>query len=160
MDKLLSIYHEIDNELIKLIEEKSFKDKSQAFAFLFLKLKFGLSDDEASESVTDDFDDNDIDSVYYSENERSLYLFQFKFPDRNINKAIDQSDISTFIESAKKFVGSDNDFSRRKWNNKLMKWRDVIKELQFTSIRLVFVSFTTQQLLNSDTYQKALADYS
>lgn len=160
MDKLLSIYHEIDTELIKLIEEKSFKDKSQAFAFLFLKLKFGLSDDEASESVTDDFDDNDIDSVYYSKNEGSLYLLQFKFPDRNINKAIDQSDISTFVESAKKFVGSDNDFSKRKWNNKLVKWRDVIKGLQFASIRLLFVSFTTQQLLNSDMYQKALTDYS
>ena len=159
MDKTISIYKEIKNILIDLINEDGYKDNSQAFGALFIRNYFGLQDADIKDLITDGFGDNGIDAVYVDDNS-TLHLLQFKFPEKSIDKASKEDDISSFISGAKCFIGSDSEFALRNWNEKLLAKREIVKKLTLKGTILHFVSFSRQIPTSIESYKESINEYS
>jgi hypothetical protein len=150
-------YTDID-EKVNEIKEAFYEQKSSAFGHLILKWIFELTDDEVNELITDGYDDNGIDAVYFddSSSEKVVHFFQFKFPSstKTMNNGITDMEVLTLFNGFNCFVGSDEDFNKLKWNDMLIEKRNEYKEKEIYNYKIWLIRFTTQEL--SEKYANLL----
>lgn len=116
---------------------------SRALAAYALTIEAIADIDTAGASITDGFDDNGIDAVYFDRSIKTLWIVQSKFID-NGNGGINNGDVEKFAKGVKKLI--DADFLR--FNKKVNDRKDEILEALDDStvkIQLLF-AYTGKQL--------------
>jgi AIPR protein len=135
----MSIIH---NRQIKATLEKTFKDcidlsdcagrpeddisnsfLSRSLSALAVKILADVSVEEASKSITDGFQDNGIDAIYYSKNEKILYVVQSKWRNDG-NGSIDLGDTLKYLEGFRDLLNLD----KEKFNSKVKALFPLIEE--------------------------------
>lgn len=141
------IYSDIKESIGYLVEQYYPDNYSSAFGHYFLKMKFGLNDDEAAECMTDGYDDNGIDAIYI-ENNKTAHFFQFKFPaDINgISNGIKEDEILKLENGFENFVDSNDVFSQLIWNEFLEEKRKEYEKLDIYDFKLWVVRFSNQSI--------------
>lgn len=116
---------------------------SRALAAYALTIEAIADVNVAASSITDGFDDNGIDAIYYDRSAKTLWLVQSKFID-NGTGGIDNGDVEKFAKGVKKLI--DADFSR--FNKKVNDRRDEILEaLDDSTVKIqILFAYTGKQL--------------
>lgn len=116
---------------------------SRALAAYTLTIEAIADVDIAASSITDGFDDNGIDAIYYDRSAKILWLVQSKFID-NGTGGIDNGDVEKFAKGVKKLI--DADFSR--FNKKINDRKDEILEaLDDSTVKIqILFAYTGKQL--------------
>lgn len=70
----------------KTEEEKKKSFNSRALAAYSIHIIASSSIEEAANAITDGFDDNGIDAVYYDEQQNTLFLIQSKFIEEGVGE--------------------------------------------------------------------------
>lgn len=130
----MSIVHvnQIAKKIKTLFEGKiDLSDKSQDKEITFLtrglaayavQLSAQTSEIESANAVVDGFNDNGIDAIYYSTNNKTLYLVQSKWI-QDGNGEPSTGDISKFITGIKDLINGDYD----KFNKKAQEKQNVVQ---------------------------------
>lgn len=141
------IYSDIKESIEYLVEQYYPENFSSAFGHYFLKIKFGLSDDEAAECLTDGYDDNGIDAIYI-ENNKTAHFFQFKFPSdlKGISNGIKEEEILKLENGFENFVSSNENFLQIEWNELLREKRKEYEKLDIYDFKLWVVRFSNQSI--------------
>lgn len=129
---------------LKISEEDKQKNfLSRALAAYALTIEAIADVDVAAQSITDGFDDNGIDAIYYDRSAKTLWLVQSKFID-NGTGGIDNGDIEKFAKGVKKLI--DADFSR--FNKKTNDRKDEILEaLDDSTVKIqILFAYTGKKL--------------
>ena len=116
---------------------------SRALAAYALTIEAIAEVDVAAVSITDGFEDNGIDAIYYDRSAKTLWLVQSKFID-NGKGGIDNGDIEKFAKGVKKLI--DADFSR--FNKKVNDRKDEILEaLDDSTVKIqILFAYTGKKL--------------
>ncbi len=116
---------------------------SRALAAYALTIEAIAEVDIAGLCVTDGFEDNGIDAIYYDKSAKTLWLVQSKFLD-NGKGGIDNGDVEKFAKGVKKLI--DADFSR--FNKKVNDKKDEILEaLDDSTVKIqILFAYTGKQL--------------
>lgn len=124
-------------------EDKQKNFLSRALAAYALTVNAIADVDIAASSITDGFDDNGIDAIFYDRPAKTLWLVQSKFID-NGTGGIDNGDIEKFAKGVKKLI--DADFSR--FNKKVNERKDEILEaLDDSTVKIqILFSYTGKKL--------------
>lgn len=148
------IYMDLKRELEPIAENYYPENVSSAFGHFILKLKFGLSDDEAAECITDGFDDNGIDAIYI-ENNKTAHFFQFKFPAeaKGISNGIKEDEVLKLANGFEAFVSAKEIFSSLTWNQLLIEKREEYEKTDIYDYKLWIVRFSNQTI-NNNTLKK------
>ncbi len=141
------IYSDIKESIEYLVGQYYPDNFSSAFGHYFLKTKFGLSDDEAAECVTDGYDDNGIDAIYIENNE-TVHFFQFKFPSdlKGISNGIKEDEILKLENGFENFVSPNEDFSQIEWNELLKEKRKEYDKFDIYNFKLWVIRFSNQTI--------------
>ena len=141
------IYKEIKKDLEYIVEEYYPDNVSSAFGHFILKMKFGLSDDEAYECITDGYDDNGIDAIYV-ENNKTVNFFQFKFPkdEKGISNGIREEEVLKLITGFQTFVAPKEEFFKLTWNDLLLEKREEYEKLDIYEYKLWIIRFSNQPI--------------
>lgn len=152
---------------IKSYFDKTFKDKidltdldkkpddevqknflSRALAAYSLTIAAGISNEDAGKAVTDGYEDNGLDVIFYDKQTKYLWLVQSKFIDKEIG-GVDNGDILKFKEGVKNLI--DGDFSR--FNKKVKDKQDEILEaLEDASVKIqILFAYTGDKLSPNNT---------
>ncbi|MEG1023424.1 MAG: AIPR family protein [Flavobacterium sp.] len=152
---------------IKNYLDKTFKDKidisdfskksaedqqkiflSRALASYALTIDAMASVDIAGLAITDGFDDNGIDAIYYDRSARTLWLVQSKFIESGTG-GIDNGDVEKFTKGVKKLI--DGDFTR--FNQKINDRKDEILEaLDDSAVKIQILFVYTGKNLSSHNW--------
>ncbi|WP_212005730.1 AIPR family protein [Chitinophaga sp. HK235] len=116
---------------------------SRALAAYALTMEAGATVESAGQSVTDGYDDNGIDAIYFDRPARTLWLVQSKYIENGAG-GVDNGDIEKFSKGVKKLI--DGDFSR--FNDKIKAKQDEILEaLEDATVKIqILFSYTGKQL--------------
>lgn len=116
---------------------------SRALAAYALTIEAIVDADIAGASVTDGFDDNGIDAIYYDRSAKTLWLIQSKYIESGIG-GIDNGDVEKFAKGVKKLI--DADFSR--FNKKVNDRKDEILEaLDDSTVKIqILFAYTGKRL--------------
>ena len=148
------VYEQIKSEIAEIKDQYDYIYDSASFGHLILKLLFDISDDEANEAITDGFDDNGIDAVYFEKKESKtiIHFFQFKFPssEENICSAVSQDEILKLFNGFEHFIGNSSVFSSLKWNELLKEKREFLLSLSDTDNNVLHIVRYTSDDLNSN----------
>lgn len=141
------IYEDLKQDLQYIVEEYYPGNLSSAFGHFFLKMKFGLSNDEAYECMTDGFNDNGIDAIY-TENNKTVHFFQFKFPEEisGISKGIKEDEVLKLTNGFENFVAPKDEFSKLTWNDLLLEKREEYEKNDIYDYKLWIVRFSNQKV--------------
>ena len=141
------IYKEIKKDIEYIVEEYYPDNVSSAFGHFILKMKFGLSDDEAYECITDGYDDNGIDAIYV-ENNKTVNFFQFKFPkdEKGISNGIREEEVLKLITGFQTFVAPKEEFFKLTWNDLLLEKREEYEKLDIYEYKLWIIRFSNQPI--------------
>jgi len=152
LDKTFKDKIDLSDIAKKPAEEKQKNFLSRALSAYGLTIAAGTSIDEAGESVTDGFDDNGIDAIYFDKQARNLWLVQSKFIDSGTG-GIDNGDIEKFTKGVTKLI--DGDFDR--FNSKIKDRHDEILEaLEDASVKIqILFAYTGKEL---SSHNKASID--
>lgn len=104
-------------------------------------------------SITDGYNDNGIDGIYYNDSEKCLYLIQSKYH-KDGNGSIDVGDLHKFIQGTKDLVNT----RYEKFNEKIMSRSNEIEEYLLdakTKFSLIIVHSGKDQI---SSHCKALVD--
>lgn len=98
--------------------------------------------------MTDGYDDNGLDAIYFDRQSRNLWLVQSKFID-NGTGGIDNGDIEKFAKGVKKLI--DGDFDR--FNKKINLLKDEILEaLDDAKVKIqILFAYTSKELSSHNT---------
>lgn len=124
-------------------EDKQKNFLSRALCAYGLTIVAGTSIIDAANSITDGFDDNGIDAIYFDKQTRNIWLVQSKFIDSGTG-GIDNGDIEKFTKGIKKLI--DGDFSR--FNNKVkLKQDEILEALEDASVKIqILIAYTGKEL--------------
>lgn len=141
------IYEDLKQDLQYIVEEYYQGNLSSAFGHFFLKMKFGLSNDETYECMTDGFNDNGIDAIY-TENNKTVHFFQFKFPEEisGISKGIKEDEVLKLTNGFENFVAPKDEFSKLTWNDLLLEKREEYEKNDIYDYKLWIVRFSNQKV--------------
>lgn len=141
------IYEDLKQDLQYIVEEYYPGNLSSAFGHFFLKMKFGLSNDEAYECMTDGFNDNGIDAIY-TENNKTVHFFQFKFPEEisGISRGIKEDEVLKLTNGFENFVAPKDEFSKLTWNDLLLEKREEYEKNDIYDYKLWIVRFSNQKV--------------
>lgn len=141
------IYEDLKQDLQYIVEEYYSGNLSSAFGHFFLKMKFGLSNDEAYECMTDGFNDNGIDAIY-TENNKTVHFFQFKFPEEKsgISRGIKEDEVLKLTNGFENFVAPKDEFSKLTWNDLLLEKREEYEKNDIYDYKLWIVRFSNQKV--------------
>lgn len=116
---------------------------SRALAAYALTIEAIADVDIAGASITDGFDDNGIDAIYYDRSIKTLWLVQSKYIDSGTG-GIDNGDVEKFTKGVKKLI--DADFSR--FNKRVNDRKDEILEaLDDSTVKIqILFAYTGKQL--------------
>lgn len=102
---------------------------SRALAAFSLHILASVPIDEAANTVTDTFDDNGIDAVYYDERQNTIYLVQSKMIDEG-NGEPDTGEMNKFAKGITDLIEERYDRFNQKIQNKLPIIKDAFNESQ------------------------------
>ncbi|UGS22309.1 AIPR family protein [Flavobacterium cyclinae] len=124
-------------------EDKEKNFLSRALSAYSLTIEAIADVETAALSITDGFDDNGIDAIYFDRSAKTLWLVQSKFID-NGKGGIDNGDVEKFTKGVKKLI--DADFSR--FNKKINDRKDEILEaLDDATVKIqILFAYTGKQL--------------
>ncbi|EQB91176.1 AIPR family protein [Elizabethkingia anophelis] len=128
----------------KITEEDKQKNfLSRSLAAYALTIEAIADVETSSQSITDGFEDNGIDAIYFDRSAKTLWLVQSKFIDSG-NGGIDNGDVEKFAKGVKKLI--DADFSR--FNKKVNDRKDEILEaLDDSTVKIqILFAYTGKQL--------------
>ncbi|MCQ8261227.1 AIPR family protein [Streptococcus suis] len=147
--KLETIFNKIENDICEIKEEQDYITESAAFSHYFLRLKFGIDDETAKESLTDGGYDHGIDAIYIeNSNINTIHFFQFKFPKslNGISSGFTDDEIVKLCKGVEDFLTSteldDN------WNSYLKDKHRIIRDIEDYKIKLWNVRFSTANILD------------
>ncbi len=116
--------------------------------------------EDAANSITDGYQDNGIDAIYYDTANKSLYLVQSKWNERDTG-SISRADVQLFLQGVKDLLGS----RRVKFNAKIQnRWTEIdqaITELRRLEMVITYSgsgSFGTEAQSDLDAYLLELND--
>lgn len=149
--KYESYHAKLEKDFESIIKEQDFSGtgkKSKAFGFWFLKNYTHLSEQDISENLIDGDDDHGIDAYLYSDqsqDEKTLELFQFKFPEiQNVQREITQdailkmfNGIDSLLDTSTSKYPSKDSSKKNDFNNLL----DLISDTEVYNIHINFVSY-------------------
>lgn len=150
---MLTKYEQYYNKISDLVEkiqvEEAYLNKSMAFNHWFLQSMYDFTDQEVAEFIVDGGGDNGIDSIICDEENRSLTVFQFKFPNNpdQLDKEISLSDILKTLSGFDILRGKmemDNS------NDKFKEFKDRLKGVFIEKFKIVFVSFNNGVVNNKE----------
>jgi hypothetical protein len=98
----------------------------------------------ACENVTDGFDDNGIDGVFYNSDEKCLYIIQSKYHS-NGNGSIDTGDLHKFIQGIKGLVSTRYDKFNGRIRSRASEIENCLLDAQ-TKFALILVHTGKDQL--------------
>lgn len=140
-------YTHLKQELQEIKEAHSLENISEAFAMFFLKMQFGLNDQDSLDCITDGGNDNGIDAVYF-EDDKIAHFFQFKFPGsiNNINKGLKEDSMNKLTEGFKNFISNKKRFNKVCWNTFLVDKKLEYDSKEIYDFKLWFVTFSTEKI--------------
>lgn len=138
-------YHtKIEKKLETIIKDEGFcgdGKQSKAFGVWFLENNSSLSRQSINEALIDGNDDHGIDAyIYTGKKEKTLELFQFKFPaPKNVNKEITQDAI------LKLFNGIDSliDVNGQEETSKNVDFNELLQFIKDTEVYNIHINFVT-----------------
>jgi len=110
-------------------EEKKKAFYSRALASYALHILASATIDESAEAVTDGFDDNGIDAVYYDEYQNTLYLVQSKLIDEGTGEP-DTGEVRKFRDGIIDLIEEKYSRFNSKFNKKLPLIKDAFGDSQ------------------------------
>lgn len=149
------VYKQIKTELEDIKSTYHYSTLSMAFAHLMLKDILEINDDDANEAITDGFNDNGIDAIFFDTRGRQneVHFFQFKFPEseEKIAKAVTQDELLKLTNGYKLFMGNDDKFESTTWNDLLLEKRKDLLSLNGETDRNIIhiVRYTTSGINNT-----------
>lgn len=133
---------------------------SRAVAAFTLGHLAELTPAEAATTITDGYQDNGIDAIYYDKANKSLFLVQSKWNERDTG-SIGRGDVQLFLQGVKDLLGS----RRSKFNSKIQnRWAEIdqaITELRRLEIVVTYSgsgSFGTEPRSDIEAYLLELND--
>ncbi len=122
-------------------QQKSFY--SRALSSYSLTIVAGATIDDAASAITDGFDDNGIDAIFFDRQTKNLWLVQSKFINDG-SGGIANGDIEKFAKGVKLLI--DGDFPR--FNKKVNDLEDdIIEALDDSSVKIqILLAYTGKQL--------------
>ncbi len=143
LDKTFKGKIDISDISNKPIEEQQKHFLSRALAAYALTVEGGVSIEDAGKSVTDGYDDNGIDAIYFDSASKNLWLIQSKFIESGMG-GIDNGDVEKFSKGVKKLI--DGDFSR--FNAKVnAKQDDILEALDDAAVKIqTLFAYTGKEL--------------
>lgn len=122
-------------------QEKNFY--SRALCSYALLITAGSDIEGAANAITDGFDDNGIDAIYFDKNSKNFWIVQSKFIESG-QGGIDTGDIEKFTKGIKRLVNKEYS----KFNEKINNRRDEIEEaLDDASVKFqLLLAYTGKQL--------------
>lgn len=132
---------DLNNQISEEDKQKNFL--SRALAAYALTIEAIAEVGVAALSITDGFNDNGIDAIYFDRSAKTLWLVQSKFNDKGTG-GIDNGDVEKFTKGVKKLI--DGDFSR--FNQKVNDREDEILEaLEDSTVKIqILFAYTGKQL--------------
>ncbi len=123
---------DLSDVLRKSPEEQQKHFLTRSLSAYGLTIAAGASIDDAGLAITDGFDDNGIDAVFFDRQAKNLWLVQSKFIESG-SGSIDNGDIEKFAKGVKKLI--DGDFAR--FNIKIRsKEDDILEALDDASVKI------------------------
>jgi len=143
LDKTFKDKIDLSDLTKKSPEDKQKNFLSRALSSYGLTIVAGTNIEDAGKAVTDGFDDNGIDAIYFDKQSRNLWIVQSKFIESGTG-GIDNGDIEKFAKGVKKLI--DGDFSR--FNKKVKSKQDEILEaLDDASVKIqILFAYTGKEL--------------
>ena len=142
---LETVYSKISQIVEEVKQEFEYSNKSKAFAHIMMKMIFGLSDQDAQETITDDYKDNGIDAIYYEEIEAEkvrMHFFQFKFPESfgTVKSGFSEAETNKLVVGYERFISPE--FNSKIWNNFLIDKRNEYLQFSDFETNLYLVRYT------------------
>jgi hypothetical protein len=135
---------------LKDVQDRPEADKENHFltrslAAAILAYTADLSKADAAKCVTDGFDDNGIDAIYYDTDGNTVYLAQSKWFENGV-KSPDVASIKKFISGFKDYIGGKFD----RFNDKFFSQKQVLESaLDATDVSFLLLNiYTGSQLLS------------
>jgi hypothetical protein len=121
---------------------------SRALSAYALTIVAGTSIEDAGEAITDGYDDNGIDAIFYDKQTKHLWLVQSKFIEKGVG-SIENGEILKFKEGVKNLI--DGEFSR--FNSKIKdKQDDILEALEDASVKIqILFAYTGDGLSSHNT---------
>lgn len=144
LDKTFKDKIDLSNLHPKVSEtDKQKQYRSRAFAAYSLTV-IALADvEDAVNSITDGYEDNGIDAIYYDKGTKNLWIVQSKFSETGTG-GIDNGDIEKFAKGVKKLINADfNSFNQR------IKDREdeILSALDDASVKIqILLAYTSKKL--------------
>ena len=127
---------------------------SRGLAALAIKILTEIPSEEAARSVTDGWQDNGLDAIYYHSQERILYVVQAKWK-RNGSGSIERGEAQKFIKGFQDLVNAR--FER--FNNRIkLRKQEIEDSLEDARTRFMLVIAHTGQQGLSDVVQRDFQD--
>lgn len=141
--KYESYYNKIVEKLEVIKTEQSYANLSLAFAHWFLENQYEMSEQEVAESIIDGDGDNGIDAIIHNAENKSLEVFQFKFPSsvKTLNDEIKQGDILKTLNGFNILVEPSNNVSVEQSNSSFKDFKESLNDAEIQYFRINFVSF-------------------
>ena len=154
--KFDSIYNKLSEDVEEIRKINSYNNLSLAFSHWFLKNQYGLSEQEIAEAIIDGNGDYGIDAVIHNEFEKSLEIFQFKFPSstKTIRNEIKQSDVYKLLSGFDYLIDEQGDFELSNASNDFMRIHDELKTSEIHNFKINFVSFNQGVVDNMEDIPK------
>lgn len=143
ISKYDAIYYKLREDLEIIKAKENYNNLSLAFAHWFLENQYNLTTQEISEKIIDGSGDYGIDAVIYDEVDKSLEIFQFKFPNKTdtIKKEIAQGDVHKVIAGFDYLIDSTDSFDLENASTSFKNLHDELKESVIYNFSINFVSF-------------------
>lgn len=116
-------------------QDKQNKQVSRAFSAFVLQSKFGLDAKTAAEQVTDDFNDNGIDAVYYHEVDKTLYLLQSKL---KANEQFSQEEAQAFVSGIQLLLNSQLDDFNNNFQNRRQSIEEALDQCDYIQLVVAY----------------------
>lgn len=141
--KYESYYNKIVEKLEVIKTEQSYANLSLAFAHWFLENQYEMSEQEVAESIIDGDGDNGIDAIIHNAGNKSLEVFQFKFPSsvKTLNDEIKQGDILKTLNGFNILVEPSNNVSVEQSNSSFKDFKESLNDAEIQYFKINFVSF-------------------
>ena len=102
-----------------------------------------MSEQEVAESIIDGDGDNGIDAIIHNAGNKSLEVFQFKFPSsvKTLNDEIKQGDILKTLNGFNILVEPANNVSVEQSNSSFKNFKEELNDAEIQYFKINFVSF-------------------
>lgn len=150
--KFGAIFSKLSEELEEIKSKQSYNNLSLAFSHWFLKNQYNLSEQEVAESIIDGNGDYGVDAVIHNDINKTLEIFQFKFPSsaKTISDEIKQADVHKLINGFNYLIDGSGKTKLENASPEFIRIHDELKEKEVYSFKVNFVSFNQGVIANKE----------